>query len=398
MKKLETKLTSLLLFFFWTLLALGQLGRVQISPTVAFYLHDLLILTLTLWWFRKFSLSKNLKIALTWLKNHRLVLLLLSFILLNGAVATFATGQVIHWLYLARLLIYAFFTWLMIENQPQVNLFGREVSLRGGYLGAGLAITYFGLLQYFLLPDTRFLFILGWDDHYYRLISTQFDPAYTGALLILSFFLTQILKTSWLKIGLRCIVVLAIALTFSRATFLGFGIGLLGYFFLEWQQKKNSWPILLFLPLLLGFIWLAPKPTGEGVNLTRTSTITARTTTTDSFFSELKPWEWMIGRGLFVPLPDLAQPKATDALSDHAHVPDNIAVLLLTGLGLGGTLLVVLLLWQVRTIFLGLPSWVLASLGAILTHSLFNNTLFQPFVWLFICGIVLTSRNLRTTA
>src|SRR3989304_8999963 len=45
------------------------------------------------------------------------------------------------------------------------------------------AIAVFGLAQYILIPDTRFLAVLNWDDHYYRLLSTLLDPNFTGIIL-----------------------------------------------------------------------------------------------------------------------------------------------------------------------------------------------------------------------
>ncbi|HEX9007923.1 MAG TPA: hypothetical protein VF837_01550, partial [Patescibacteria group bacterium] len=39
------------------------------------------------------------------------------------------------------------------------------------------------LFQYVIFPDTRALKYAGFDDHYFRLIGTFFDPNYTGAML-----------------------------------------------------------------------------------------------------------------------------------------------------------------------------------------------------------------------
>ncbi|MFZ2202248.1 MAG: hypothetical protein WAV56_02515, partial [Microgenomates group bacterium] len=48
---------------------------------------------------------------------------------------------------------------------------------------AAAILLIIGSLQYFLLPDVRFLAYLGFDDHYYRLIGSFLDPNFTGLVL-----------------------------------------------------------------------------------------------------------------------------------------------------------------------------------------------------------------------
>lgn len=398
MKKLESSILSISLCLFWCLLALGQLGRIQIAPSMAIYIHDLLLLSLLVWYGKRFSLSHLLSQAKKKVQLNPAAAALGVLILLSGSVATILTGEIVQWFYLARLMFYATVTVLLVQRTPRGSVLGHSFSLMSGYLAAGLGVLYFGFLQYILLPDTRFLYVLGWDDHYFRLISTQLDPAFAGALLIITFFLLERVKQDWARVVLRSLVVVAIALTFSRATYLGFGVGILGFVALEWWRQRNRWQLLAFLPLLLVCIWLTPKPTGEGVNLTRTSTIEARSTATHSLFVDIKPWEWIIGRGLFVPLPTSTEPSEKDALYDHANVPDNVGALLVTGLGVGGSILLLVALWQARTVVVALPSWLQATLGALLVHSSFNNTIFQPFVWLFVCGLIAISLKEKATA
>src|SRR5690606_32109779 len=38
----------------------------------------------------------------------------------------------------------------------------------------------FGWFQYILLPDLTAMKIFGWDDHYFRMVGTFFDPAFFG--------------------------------------------------------------------------------------------------------------------------------------------------------------------------------------------------------------------------
>jgi hypothetical protein len=167
----------------------------------------------------------------------------------------------------------------------------------------------------FLATDTRFLKTFGWDDHYYRLISTLFDPGFSGLILgntllgwigwvpekLLGKYHSQV----WLKIGWLCIsfgFMAGILLTYSRASYLAIAIGL-GWLGLNlWQKVKISLRLTsLILVLTLGLgVFILPQPTGEGANLLRVSTINSRLNTSRFAMENLSPLEWWLGNGLFV--------------------------------------------------------------------------------------------------
>ena len=49
----------------------------------------------------------------------------------------------------------------------------------------GLIILLAGFIQYFLYPNLRNLYYLGWDEHNYRMFSTFLDPNFAGAFFVL---------------------------------------------------------------------------------------------------------------------------------------------------------------------------------------------------------------------
>ena len=81
-----------------------------------------------------------------------------------------------------------------------------------------IANIIFGLIQYFIWPDFTVFSSLNWDPHLYRLVSTFFDPTFTG--LIYSFFLIFLYfqKPSRARILLMAITYLGLALTYSRSS------------------------------------------------------------------------------------------------------------------------------------------------------------------------------------
>lgn len=177
--------------------------------------------------------------------------------------------------YLVRFWIYTLFGLALygfLENTEKTNIF--KFSLTKILLFEGIIISIASLLQYFILPDTRFLYDFGWDRHFYRAIGTFLDPSFNGLILVLSFIVWMSLFSQKNKhlfffiIG-GIFIVLAIALSFSRAIYFIFLITIFLFYFKNLSKKII--PIILLVLLFISVIMLSPKPGGEGVNLLRTS-------------------------------------------------------------------------------------------------------------------------------
>ena len=219
-----------------------------------------------------------------------------------------------------------------------------------------------GLLQYFLLPDVRFLRYLGFDDHYYRLIGSFLDPNFSGLILAI-----LVILSPW---PLLVVPLIALVLTFSRASFLSLAVGLA---YLSLTQRRCK---LLLTLLLLGlFLYLVPKPFGEGVNLRRTFSITSRwqnQKTALLLFSQ-KP---LFGHGF-------------NTLKQTGTGVDNSFLFVLVTTGLTGF---AAFLYFLKTAFRGIKSpLVKAALVIIFTHSLFNNSLF--YTWILTLFFLLISQR-----
>ncbi len=135
----------------------------------------------------------------------------------------------------------------------------------------GMFIAIFGWIQYFIFPDLRVLKVLGWDDHYFRLVSTFFDPAFTGILLTLTEILL-IVKTAGEKTKLNYLLniflIATVLFTYSRASFISLFFAMI---FLLWNLRQRF--ILIFLVLFVVSIPFLPKVSGEGTNLARTYSV-----------------------------------------------------------------------------------------------------------------------------
>ena len=366
------------------LLALGQLQRVEIK-SIAFYLHDIVILG----WAGLLTLQQVYKPLLKFLKkithSQKIAIGLLGiWIILGWSVSWLSQGwQTWPLLYSARIAAYSYLFSLLFTKR----FFSRKLisSAIDAYFGI---LLLFGWLQWLLLPDTRFLAILGWDDHYYRMLGTQFDPNFWGLLLILSFwwFFWKMKQTGKSVYLFSLIFLLSgLVITWSRASYLAFAISIIASWVLSLYQRKTfqitkTGAALAFV--LVGIL-VTPKPSGEGGNLLRTQSIENRVATAQTNVTLTIP-ELILGKGLFI------IPTSTQDVRYHAKQPDNFFLTLLSGIGLGGITFLGLVGWsfrkeikqEIRSLKTNPLPITYLSLATILVHSLFNNSLLQPFILL----------------
>lgn len=261
-----------------------------------------------------------------------------------------SSGLPLSVFYLLRLIIY-----------PSLFFAGRYVGfsrLKKPLIVSLGIFTLLCLLQYFIFPDMRYLKNLGFDDHYFRLIGSFYDPNFTGAVLagIALFFIGKDrIYYSLLLIGL-------LATTTSRASYLVFVFCLIYYLFSN--KKIKIFLLLLFLGVI---IYLIPKPFGEGVNLLRTFSIISRI---DS---------WQQGINLFLEKPFFGWGYNTLRGIDGSRFQiDNSFIYLLATTGIVGLFSFLNLL---RVLFKNLKdTGVRLLIISLLIHSFFNNTLF--FIWI----------------
>ncbi len=267
--------------------------------------------------------------------------------------------------YLARVIIY-----------PSIFLAAKKVNQLELRKVISLSVIIFiiiAVLQYLFFPDLRFLKNIGFDDHYYRLVGGLFDPNYTGA--IISAITLYFLFSGQTLLSLLLLVPLA--LTFSRASYLSFVVPVIIGFI---NKRTKSLRLLLVFGLLAIIIYLIPKPFGEGVNLLRTFSIYSR-------FSS-----WQDGFGLFWQRPLLGWGYNTlySSIGSRFSI-DNSFIYILATSGIFGILSFLNLLRESIRLS-NYPTKIFIS--SLLIHSLFNNSFF--FIWIlapFWLAISLSSKE-----
>lgn len=380
-KKLLLDLRWWLLLGLW---ALGQLQRIEFSLgglIIPIYLHELIMM---IWLGFKLSLIKKVfSKTKSYLEPRMYLRLFLSWLAI-AMIGKWILGAapLLMWLYLLRVVFYLVF---ITVASLEIDTKNKKLLLREKLVVVGMLALGLGFLQYFLLPDTRFLKILGWDDHYYRMIGALFDPGFLGAVLVITWgYLSSLKWLQKLKFSpyvLHGLVAAGISITYSRASYLSFVVLILAIILTNKSNALHWIKISLFsIGCFLLALYMAPKPTGEGVDLARTSTISSRAEVASDVISS-EPRDLVFGSGL-------KSAEIVDQgplnIPDHAHVADNIFLLVFQFSGIIG--LILFLIWIVnegKNLRQSSPIFFSILLAAF-THAQFNNTLLEPFVMFYL--------------
>lgn len=251
-------------------------------------------------------------------------------------------------------------------------------------------VVIFGWLEYFLYPDLRNLYYLGWDPHYKRIFSSFLDPNFLGLFLTLSLLMVLLSKAEgYQKFILGALFFLTLMFTYSRGSYLALITSLLFYFI---KAHKTRYSIFFILLIVITAV-LLPRPGGAGVRLERLFSITERLE------------NWKFGWRVFIDHPILGVGFNTiryaklaysypqdNLLSSHSGAGlDNSFLLVAATSGLIGLTIFLLLLFH---IYSHVSMLTKVSLIAIMVHSFFVNSFFYPWVmvWLWIL-IGVTMKN-----
>lgn len=390
------KLIETLFFLYLVLFPFGQLTRVPLNlggPEVHLYLTDLVLTLLLLsWGIWRFSLKKKRRYQLPPLALPIFLFSAIACLSLGVASPLLSNREVIvAGFYLGRWLVYMGVYFVLFDLKG--HLF--KVSNLLNYLVIiGTAVASFGFVQYFLWPNLKPLEFLNWDPHFYRLVSTFLDPGYTGLILVLTLIILINLlfknrKNQWLILAAG-ITYMALILTHSRSSYLAFlvGMGLIG-----WSRKSNK---LFIIALLVLFFSLAilPQPKGEGGKLARTYTVSYRLENWREAMTIVKDHPFLgVGFNAYRYVQrDYGFLKEDKWQESHAGAgADSSLLFILATTGIIGLISYLWYLVSAGTLAFRQRKKVIgiigiASLGAIIIHSFFLNSLFYPWImgWLMI--------------
>ncbi|MBU1110279.1 O-antigen ligase family protein [Patescibacteria group bacterium] len=211
------KLEKLLLYILILVLPLGQFSKIPLGlvnlPDITVYYNDLLIpFLIFIWLTRQLAIRK--KLDLPPFSGLILLFTAISFLsLLNSfrwlGIAEFIVSGLYWWRWVQYAFLYPIVFSVVKEgnetklsagetalDKNEARIMSNELRITNYALRISsyllLSITIFsllGLVQFLLFPDFSKYIQHGWDPHYYRLLSTFFDPNFAGIFLILGFVL-----------------------------------------------------------------------------------------------------------------------------------------------------------------------------------------------------------------
>lgn len=388
--KKTMKIVQILLFSLLAVIPMGQILRLSfLDGLINVLALDILVFIIVI----AYLVNKRnfLSISKTYLFRPILAFLVVAVISLVLNLRNFSLEEIgISSLYLLRFMFYAGI-YFVLSGESQT--FKRKFTY--GLLLSGFVFTLFGLFQYFLYPDLRNLYYLGWDEHLYRLFSTFLDPNFAGAFLVLELlliysFVFNSFKESWKKVGLAImsfLTFIALLFTYSRSSYIMFIFS----FTLLLIIYKRVHLLVFFLALFIFGILLLPKGLpSEGVNLLRTASIDARTQEAENAIEIIKN-NFVFGVGFNT---YRFAKRAFGFLEDnywrqiHSGAgAENSFLFVLATTGIIGFFAFLYLLFKIAAMGKSAGNGVLlTSLAALIVHSLFVNSLFYPnlIVWLWI--------------
>ncbi len=296
--------------------------------------------------------------------------------------------------YTLRLLFYFLFGWIIYSDglkEIQKNILKILI-----YSGIGLSIL--GIIQLIIFPNLSFLTSLGWDPHYYRIVSTFLDPNFLGAYLVLTLLITiqfgQKIFSKRLQSIFFLLIYISLMGTFSRGAYLMFAVS---FFMLSLLIKSiRLFGLTFILCLFLGIAFFI-----------YTSTIAAPRNIDRTQSAEYRISSWNQGLNMFSKNPILGvgfnsyryglsqYNLGTDQfiISRGASTNDSSLLYVVATTGIIGlisylSLIISLLIYGFRLMFKKNPNGVIliAGLFGLLVHSLFADSLFYPFIliWLIL--------------
>lgn len=366
---------------------LGQLGRIQLTPTIALYIHDIVISLYILVRLPFFWKNRN-KIASLNLLKPLVVIGVICCISLLVNMYRYATADLLVGIaYFVRFFIYAIlYVLIRMDTKPTRYWMKWIFSL-------GVAFAVLGLLQLVIYPDLRNLSYDGWDPHYYRLFSTLLDPNFMGIVLLVAFLSGTYLVKKWkesvlIMVGLA-VIFIAFIFTYSRSSYLAAIVACIAYIILT-KKWKAIIVLVVFCVLLL---WL-PAIGGESTQLFRQVTALARISNWQEgmqYFYQSP----VIGFGfnMVKALPHNAPTLQSGVLARSTGGYDNSIVFIFVTTGIVG-FSAFLFLWlnMLKSGMLLYQDMKKRKLGivyitlfvAIFVHSMFLNTLFYPQIMILL--------------
>lgn len=249
----------------------------------------------------------------------------------------------------------------------------------------GSLIVGLGYLQYFFYSDLRNLYYLGWDEHMYRMFSVFLDPNFAGAFFVLFylFLINKFIKKKTISIGIILLLTLiAVFLTFSRSALIMLIVSSILLFTLLNRKKL----VLILLGIIIVFLLISSRYFNiENINLFRIASSEARLETAANAIKIIRNNPILgVGFNAYRYAQFRYGFRQESGVFNHADAgTDNSLLFVFATTGILGFFTYIFLWLKIFKISSPLGA---ASIIGIFINSMFINSLFYPFImlWLWI--------------
>jgi O-antigen ligase len=366
-------LNSVFLFLFLILFPFGQIIRIGIVQPI-----DVVAGLAAL-----YSVIKKLpKPAVFSYLNEFLLIALVSWAF---SITIFPQITVLYGLlYLARLGSYIYFliyVWNFAKSGKNRAL------LVDSLLSLAVISSAFGWIQLMTFPDLKPFFVWGWDIHLLRLVGTFLDPTFLGLIIVFGTLIAInkiMLKFSWKNVLLLIFLVISLAFTYSRASYLAFLAGV----FVIFSYKKMFKQFLLLAAGLMILVLALPTAKNQSIEVFRQFSAVARI---QNYQTTIKVFEKSPVFGVGYDNMCIAYRKFIGYQDFSSHAcsgSDSSMLFILATTGISGILIFVYSILQITKSLAKGPYKIIiiASFIALIVHSTFSNSLVYPWIlgWMII--------------
>jgi hypothetical protein len=296
------------------------------------------------------------------------------------SIFIFKTPLLVYGLfYLIRFVAYSYFL-IYVWNFAR----GKEINrglLMDSLLAVSIATAIFGWIQYFAVPSLKPFFILGWDEHLFRLVGTFLDPPFIGLIIVFGIIISLnafIEKRSKKMLIIVVFLLISLAFTYSRGSYLALlaGLGVIGIY------KRNLRQILSIVLGLALLIIVLPTSRNHILGIFRAFSVIARI---DNYSRTIQIFKISPVFGVGYDNICLAKAKLDGSVNFFYHDcsgSDSSLLLILATTGVIGIMAFCFSVYKIaKSLKRNSYSVILSSsFAALLVHSLFSNSLFYPWI------------------
>lgn len=282
-------------------------------------------------------------------------------------------------LYLIRLFAYFYFSLLVSDfTKKKIN----KNLILNSMLSISVVSAVFGWIQLFSIPDIKPFFVFGWDEHLYRLVGTFLDPTYLGMIILFGIILAYF-KKSWLVL---IFLLISLIFTYSRASYLALFAVMIYYSISQKSFRKYLYIIPLFVVLVINI----PTVKNHSISFFRTFSVVARV---ENYQKTIEIFRKSPIFGIGYNNLCFVKNKFFEVESYQSHScsgSDSSLLFVISTTGIIGLMIFVQLLYN---LWKSSEKLFKLSLIGVLVHSSFSNSIFYPWILIYILIIYSISRT-----